>query len=113
MKTIFNTLLFFVLLACTYSSLRKPICTGIGMDCSWTNLCCEGYYCVNDRCQREKGEDTMEYTPKTNRCNDAHWCPSNYKCESHRCILMTDVAIDENIAKRKFLVQKPVTTVNL
>ena len=108
MKAIFNFLLL-ALLGLTFSARLRNIkavkCQGIGFDCDWESKCCKGYYCVNDRCQKEEAEDTLEYTPKGIRCNGSHLCPKNYKCESHRCILMTDVAIAKMIEKRKHLLE--------
>lgn len=115
MKAIYNILLLAILGLTLGAKLKKNIkllkCQGLGFDCDWEAKCCEGYYCVNDRCQKTKGEDTLKYTPDGERCNVGHLCPKDYKCESHRCVLMSDVVIDKIIEQGRKRLQNEYTSI--
>lgn len=85
-------ILFLILLSICSTSLtrmklqNKP-CTGLGLDCDASHICCSGYHCVNDRCQEADEDDTLEYSRfKGGRCDSFHGCNDGLRCESHRCI---------------------------
>lgn len=88
MKTI--TTLFLILLGMIACSMKpkfkgKP-CTALGFDCDSSKLCCGDYHCVNDRCQIDKEESTLEYDRRRGgRCDEFHGCNDGLRCESHRC----------------------------
>ena len=77
-----------VLFSFSLSSKLQSKCIAYGMDCDSTSYCCSNLVCKDYRCNyKGTKENQVAWAPDGEKCDWFHLCGSNYRYESHRCVL--------------------------